>query len=257
MKSKLFPFVLLLILSNNIYSQKDTLFAKAKIVFPEPYHRNVIKFNPTPMLLLSDVRNITIDYERLIKKNQSLSFQAGYLLFPRLADDTVANLILLTGRSKNGLNLSLDYRYYPGSRNRRPAPDGLYLGSYLSYYGFGFKNTFKILQSNLDENGSLEGKLSVINLGIMMGYQFVFWKRFTLDLLLFGPSLSHYSGKLEFKGQLDPDQINDIDQELVDKVSNRFPLLREAFSRDGLVFTGNKTTLGIGFRYSIQLGFHF
>jgi hypothetical protein len=38
---------------------------KEKPVYLKPYHRNVIKFNPTPMVLL-DVSNITISYERLL-----------------------------------------------------------------------------------------------------------------------------------------------------------------------------------------------
>ena len=50
--------------------------------------KNVIKINPTPMLLW-DVRNITLSYERLIKPNHSLSIKVGYLVFPRLLSDTI------------------------------------------------------------------------------------------------------------------------------------------------------------------------
>jgi hypothetical protein len=222
-----------------------------------PYHRNVIKFNPTPMLLWGNLRNITFTYERLIAKNQSLSLQVGYLLFPRLAADTIANLIALNSRSKTGINLALDYRYYPMSRNRRPAPDGLYLGAYLSYYGFKFRNNFDVLHTTIDQNGALEGQLNILNLGLSIGYQFIFWKRFSLDMLMFGPSLSYYFGRLDISGSLDEEQIQNIDQEAVDKLFERFPMLKTLFTTDNLTFTGAHAALSVGFRYAIQLGFHF
>jgi len=222
-----------------------------------PYHRNVIKFNPTPMLIWGDVKNITLSYERLITNNQSLSLQAGYLLFPRLTDDVIANLIRLTSREKHGVNLALDYRYYPGSRNRRPAPDGVYIGAYLSYYGFRFHNNFDVLNVSADQNGHLQGALNIVNAGLALGYQFIFWKRFSVDLLLFGPSASWYSGRLDINGNLDPDQIAELDQEMVRKLMERFPFLGTLFSGESLEFTGFRSTFSVGFRYSIQLGFHF
>jgi hypothetical protein len=264
MKTKiliLFLATMILTLSHLQAQEKnDTIDKKKKKEKPvllTPYHKNVIKFNPTPMLLFADVRNITFSYERMINKDMSLALQVGYLLFPRVITDTVAHLITLSEGSKKGINLSFDYRYYPFSRNRRPAPDGLYLGGYLSYYGFQFKNNFDILYTTVDQNGSITGKLNVVNLGLELGYQFIFWKRLSLDLLLFGPSLSYYQGNLDIQGNLDEDELANLNQELVDKLLARFPSLKELFSEDGLKFTGNRTNFGLGFRYSIQLGFHF
>jgi hypothetical protein len=241
-------------------TKNDTTDKKEKKEQPpvlNPYHRNVIKFNPTPMLLWGNLRNITFTYERLIAKNQSLSLQVGYLLFPRLAADTIANLIALSSRSKTGINLALDYRYYPMSRNRRPAPDGLYLGAYLSYYGFKFRNNFDVLHTTIDQNGALEGQLNILNLGLSIGYQFIFWKRVSLDMLMFGPSLSYYFGRLDISGSLDEEQIQNIDQEAVDKLFARFPMLKTLFTTDNLTFTGAHAALSVGFRYVLQLGFHF
>jgi hypothetical protein len=256
------PFTGLRAQDNNDTAVKgDSLEKKKKRVKPvllTPYHWNTIKFNPTPMLIQAvEIRNITLSYERLIKKNQSLCIQAGYLVFPRILNDTVQGLIFISRGEKWGLNLALEYRYYPSARNRRPAPDGLYLGGYLSYYGFTFRNAFDILHTTIDQNGTIAGNLSAINLGFELGYQFIFWKRLSLDLLLFGPSLSTYRGKLTIEGNLDPEEIKNLDEEMVDKLLNRFPLLGELFSGDRLTFTGTKTSFGIGFKYSIQLGFHF
>jgi len=66
---------------------------------------------------------------------------------------------------------------------------------------------FDILHTTVDQNGTMKGRINIVNLGVMLGYQFVFWKRFTLDMLLFGPSASYYSGNFAITGNLDPDQI--------------------------------------------------
>ena len=60
--------------------EPDTDSTKTKLIL-EPIHRNVIKFNPTPMLLFSKITNITFSYERLIRDNQSFALQVGYLDF--------------------------------------------------------------------------------------------------------------------------------------------------------------------------------
>jgi hypothetical protein len=223
----------------------------------KPYHWNVIKFNPTPMLLWGNTRNITLSYERLVAKNHSVSLQVGVLLFPRVITDTVANLIVIHRGEKQGVNIALDYRYYPFQRNRRPAPDGLYIGAFASYYGFRFNNDFDVLYTTVDQNANIAGKLNIINIGMSLGYQFIFWKRVSLDLLLFGPSVSLYSGSLELSGSLDPTQIQNIDQELVQKLMDRFPALGNLFSDQTLKFTGSKATFGLGVRYCVQIGFHF
>jgi hypothetical protein len=223
-----------------------------------PYHRNVIKFNPTPMLIQGvEIRNLTFSYERLIKKNQSISLQAGYLVFPRLISDTVFNLINIQRGTKYGVNLALDYRYYPFQRNRRPAPDGIYIGGYVAYYGFQFRNDFNIIDTSVVQNGYIKGNMNIIHLGVELGYQFVFWKRFTLDLLLFGPSLGVNSGSLTIGGNLDPELVKGLDEDLVNRLTERFPLIKSLVSGEDLKFTGTRTKVGIGFRYSIQLGFHF
>ncbi len=222
-----------------------------------PYHRNVIKINPTPMLLWGSVRNLSISYERLINNNMSLALQLGYLRVPKLLDDTLLGLVAISERNRDGVNIALDYRYYPGARNRRPAPDGLYIGAYVSYYGVRFRNNMDILYTTVDQGGGLNGRIDVVNLGLELGYQFIFWKRLSLDLLLFGPSVTYMYGYLEISGDLDKEQIANIDEEIVDKLLERFPVLGTLFNSETLKFTGSKTNFGALFRYSVQLGFHF
>jgi len=58
-------------------------------------------------------------------------------------------------------------------------------------------------------------------------------------------------------GQLDQAQIDAIDDEIIDALPDRFPLLSQVFSEDDLVVSGSRSSFGTGFRYSIQVGFHF
>lgn len=259
-KEPMILLVLAIFMVHGVFAQteKDSVVSGQKEprpVKPLPIHKNVIKLNPTPMLFLGEVNNITLNYERMITRNQSACIQLGYLIFPRISDDTILNLIAISKGTKTGVNFALEYRYYPLSRNKRPAPDGLYLGGFFSYYGFKWHNSFDILNTTADTKGDLNGRINIMNLGFELGYQFIFWKRLTLDLLLFGPSLSIYNYSMKFDGGLDPEQIEEIDQELVDRVLNRFPALRELFSSEGI--SGTRSTLSIGFRYAIMIGFHF
>jgi hypothetical protein len=244
----------------------DTVQVKKKKEKPEklaPYHKNVIKFNPTPMLIQGrEIRNLTFSYERLFARNMSASVQAGYLVFPEVkTGEVLGGLVNIHKGKKQGINLAFDYRYYPFQRNRRPAPDGLYLGGYISYYGYQFKNEFDFIvldsASAVVQNGSMKGNLNMFHFGVELGYQFVFWKRFTVDLLLFGPAVAYYSGNLTISGNLNPETIDQLDDELVQKLEDRFPLIKSFASGDELRFTGSKAKIGIGLRYSIQLGFHF
>jgi len=220
-----------------------------------PYHKNVIKFNPTPMMLFNEVRNVTFSYERLIHKNKSVSVQLGYLVVPPFLNDTLLNSVRLTDYSRNGMNIAFDYRSYPFARNRRPAPDGLYIGGYLSYYGCSLVNQYNFINKPEALNGEFDAKVNMLNLGFEIGYQFIFWKRFSIDLLMFGPSLSAYSGKLDVTGDID---ISSVDEELLAKLKERFPALGHIFnSGDGSSFSNSKVELTSWFRYSMQFGFSF
>jgi hypothetical protein len=255
---KPYLIIILSVISLNGFSMRDSGDTLNHLGNPEPYHRNVIKFNPTPMLLFNEIRNITFSYERLITDNQSIVVQAGYLTFGDIFNDTIAHLINFKGNSKQkGLNLGFDYRYYPVLRNRRPAPDGLFIGGYVVYYGFQYNNAFDILGTEIDQNGKIEGKINIVNAGFNLGYQFVFWKRLTIDLLMFGPSLNYTQSKGEITGNLDQEQIEAISDEIIDKLINHFPALTQVFSEESLNFSGSHASFGTGFRYAIQVGFHF
>jgi hypothetical protein len=62
---------------------------------------------------------------------------------------------------------------------------------------------------------------------------------------------------LGFSGEIDQSKIDELDQEMVDKLKARFPLIATLFSGEELSHTGYKLTTSPGFRFSVQFGFHF
>jgi hypothetical protein len=274
MKTKIISFVILVFTftaltskdlraserNDTIHNANDSvlnLTATEKPVNLTPNHWNVIKFNPTPMLLFNELRNITFSYERLINKNNSVALQLGYLIIPQVLNDTVLNIIRLDKYSKKGINIAFDYRHYPWSRNRRPTPDGLYVGGYLSFYGTSFTNKFTTINAQEAQPGSFTGRLSMTNLGFEIGYQFVFGKRFSIDLLMFGPSITCYTRKMDLTGIVNDDFYDQIDEELASKIMERFPALGFLYRGDTSTFSGSNIVLSSSFRYSLQFGYHF
>jgi hypothetical protein len=222
----------------------------------QPIHKNVIKFNPTPMILW-DARNITFSYERIINPRQSASIELGYLVLPQLFADTIIDLVNITSHEKQGINATLEYRFYLTPLNTRPVPAGLYLGPYFTFYGYKFKNGLDIMNPSDSTNGMLKGDFWSFNLGVELGYQFVFWKRLTLDLVLVGPSVSYYGGTMAVTGELTADQIKEINQELYDKLIEKYPAAQMLSIDKSFQETGKLDIFRLGFRYLIQIGFHF
>jgi hypothetical protein len=236
-----------LVLAHN----KDTLNP-----VPKPIHKNIIKFNPTPMMLWSK-KNVTLSYERIVNPRQSIALTVGYLEFPSLFQDTIGKLIAITSREKKGINIALEYRFYLMKRNLRPTPDGIYIAPYFSYYGYKFKNNIDLLYTSIDSAGQVKGNFYVYNLGVELGYQFVFWKRVTLDFVLIGPCMSYYGGGVDINGNLNFEQLAEINQELYNKLKEKYPMIGDFVVNKSFSQKGKLDLFSVGFRYLVQIGFHF
>jgi hypothetical protein len=246
-----FASILLLLPSLAFAEKPDSVFQ-----YKQPYHKNVIKFNPTPMLLWS-MKNITFSYERVLNPKQSIALTVGYLEFPSLFKDTIGSLLAITGREKYGINLALEYRFYLGKRNARPIPDGIYIAPFASYYGYHFKNDVNVLKTSLDSAGVVKGNFYIFNLGVELGYQFVFWKRFTLDFVVIGPAMSYYGGGLDISGEIQLEKLEEINSELYEKLKTKYPMIGDYVINKSFKKNGKLDLFSVGFRYLIQFGFHF
>jgi hypothetical protein len=221
----------------------------------KPHYKNVIKFNPTPMVLWSS-KNLTFSYERIINHKQSASVMVGYLEFPALFPDTIANSLYITSRQKSGINVALEYRFYFSRLNSRPTPSGVYIAPFTSFYGYQFKNDVDMIGS-LDSAGQVKGKFYIFNAGIELGYQFVLWKRLTLDFVLMGPAISYYGGQIDITGNLNFEKLKEINEDLYNKLLEKYPKIGDYVINRSFKQNGKLDLFSIGFRYLFQIGFHF
>jgi hypothetical protein len=249
-KNLLFCFLLIspLLLSGQ---KKDSLS-----YLQPPFHKNIIKFNPTPMMLWSK-KNLTFSYERILDRQHSATISLGYLEFPSLFKDTISNLLAITSREKYGVNIALEFRFYLMRRNSRPIPDGVFLAPFGSFYGYRFRNNVDVLHTNLDSAGLVKGNFYVFNLGIELGYQFVFWKRLTLDFVLFGPSMSYYGGSVNISGNISLSRLKEIDADFYNRLIGKYPMIGDFMINKNFKQDGRLDLFSFGFRYVIQIGFHF
>ena len=90
-----------------------------------------------------------------------------------------------------------------------------------------------------------------------MGYQFVFWNRVSLDMLLFGPGLAAYTLKTNLDTTLDPDQESELFQKINDALGEKIPGYDLVLHPGSFERTGSFKTTSLGYRYVIMLGIRF
>jgi hypothetical protein len=253
MKKFTFIFILCCALSaiEGIGQKVDTL-----LVARDPVYKNVIKFNPTPMMLWNK-KNVTFSYERVLNSRQSYTVGLGYLVFNNLLDDTIINVFTNTSRHKSGINASFEYRFYMTKRNSRTIPDGLFLAPFFSMYLYNFENDLDVINTTEEDYLKLSGGFYAFNFGGALGYQFVLWKRMTLDLILIGPALTYYGGRLKIKGETDVEAIKDLNEALYDKIIEKYPQIDGVLIDETFVKHGKVDIMSVGYRYLLQIGFLF
>jgi len=253
MKKFTFIFILCFVLCalRGVGQKVDTL-----LIARDAVRKNVIKLNPTPMMLWNN-KNVTFSYERVLNQKQSFTVGLGYLIFNNILNDTILNTFKISTREKSGLNFSFEYRFYMTKRNSRTIPDGLYLAPFFSMYLYQFENGLDIIDTPPGDFATLSGGFYAFNIGGMLGYQLVLWKRMTIDLVLIGPALSYYGGKLDIKGDIDVEQIKEINEDLYNKIIEKYPMVDDILIDKTFVKNGKVDIMSVGYRYLLQIGFLF
>ena len=182
----------------------------------------------------------------------------GYRNFPNLIKERENDLFILNQEKKAGYSLSAEYRFYLLQRNKRKAPDGVYIGPFTSFYNGGFKNNMQLQDNDLVENKfMLDADIKVFGVGFELGYQFIFKNFISIDVIVFGPSWTWYNAKLNLKGDLDPNQENEAFQAIREIVLERYPHLENALDDVSISEKGTLDTWTLGFRYVLQIGIAF
>lgn len=223
----------------------------------EKEFKNTIHFNLSNQFIFGS-RSIVFGYERILTKYRSFSINIGQANFPTLsiiADDSVkANRL----RAQGGFHVSGDYRFYLAKDNKYTAPRGVYIGPYYSYNYFKHEHIWD-LKSTGGSSAAVESKTSmkVSTIGFELGYQFVFWNRLSVDMVLVGPGLASYNLKADLGTNLSETDKERFFEKLNEALADRFPGYGLVIDEGEFRSNGSANTTDFGYRYMIQVGYRF
>jgi hypothetical protein len=218
--------------------------------------KNIIRFNLiSPLLFSKDY--FVIGYERVMKENQTMSINIGRFALDTFGGVVSENLELEKGSKDFGINMSVDYRFYLGSVNKYSAPRGVYIGPYYSYNNFNRENTWNLNGESYQGEVKTDLGLTIHTVGFQLGYQFIFWDRLALDLVLIGPGLANYSSKVGLDTSLSPEDEALFFQELNQFLEDKIPGYDQVIETGEFAKKGSFNTTTVGFRYMIHLGYRF
>lgn len=245
-----FAVILFLFSVQNAFCQKQDTLKKDR--------KNTIMINLTSPMIFGD-NNYVLGYERTIGKHQSFSVHIGTFSLGKAINintDSITNLSKdITSR---GLSLSGDYRFYLAKENKYNSPHGIYIGPYFALNNFTRSFDLEaITEASSKVELNADFSLSVATLGFQLGYQFVFWDRVTLDMILFGPGISSYKAKVELSTTLEPNQESEFFTKLNEKLQEKIPGYSLVIKPGSFEKSGSVSTTSFGYRYIVMLGFRF
>lgn len=215
--------------------------------------KNTVKIDLTSRFLYRNA--FIVAYERITKPNQSFVVSAGYQEFPKVTT-FAQNIGVKDDLKKKGFKFGADYRFYLKKENKFDAPHGVYIGPYFTYHCFANERIIEVDNNGTIEEADLDSKFSILNVGFQLGYQFVIHDRWTIDLSFVGPSISHYKYTLKIGGDYTFDK-EDIQNEIILDLLDRFPFLDDAISNKEATSSGRLDTWSYGYRYQFTVGYHF
>jgi len=227
----------------------------AKDSFPkDPGYKNVIRYNLSGALLFG-FHYFVLGYERVLKNNQSFSINAGHAVLPKIVGFNPDSVSFKNSYNNTGFNFSADYRFYLKKENLNKAPRGVYIGPFYSFNNFKRDSEWTFDRPGSSKLVTANTEFTIHTIGAEMGYQFVLWKRMTLDFVLIGPGVSNYSLKTGVQGNLSDADKELIQDALLEMINNRFPGMDYVIGDNSFNGEGNLRTWSTGFRYIIHVGF--
>lgn len=219
-----------------------------------PEYKNNIRLNISAPVLYGS--SIVPSYERVLNKKQSISIEAGIISTPDFDTITFERLGIQNQKEKMGFKAAIDYRFFLQNENKYPAPRGIYIGPFVSYYQFNTKAKYTFTDQDLiSYYGDLDSRLQLYQGGFQLGYQFIVWKRMSIDLILLGPALTYYNVTLDLTGDLSSD--SELLQDILDALVDLYPNVSELVNTGTISSSGRADFFAAGFRYSIHVGFLF
>ncbi len=244
---------MILLYSNIAYNQHLTSDSTWKNSY-----KNIVRYNLSGGLLFGFSKYVIFGYERVVNPHQSFSVNFGTVALPKLVSINTDSFSLKKDLKNNGFNVSADYRFYLAKENKYFAPHGIYIGPYISYNHFDRNNDWEFQQSGSAQKLiSTETQFNIFTAGAELGYQFVFWKRITLDMVLIGPGVSGYNLKTKIEGDLTDEERQNLQDAVKQLLSQKFPGMNYVFADKEFNAHGVLNTTSVGFRYLVHIGFAF
>ena len=207
-------------------------------------------------MIFGDKFNV-IGYERVVKENQTFSVGVGRFAFPKFSLLNTDSLKMNKDYKDKGLNLSFDYRFYLFKLNKFNAPRGIYIGPFYSYNYFQRTNTWQLNTINFAGDATTKLEMNMHSIGFQLGYQFVFWNRVSLDLILVGPSMWFFNLKANVTTTLSPEDESLLFEQINDALNEKFPGSDLVIDGGSFKKTGSFRTNTFGYRYMFNIGFRF
>jgi hypothetical protein len=219
--------------------------------------KNTILFNVTNPIIFGS--SFILGYERVLNHRHSFSVNIGTTSFPGSDRRDTDSLKLNDVDNKSGANISADFRFYLSKENKYAAPRGVYIGPYYSYNNFKREHSWILKSTN--GGAPLEVKseltLNVHTIGFEMGYQFVFWDRLALNMILFGPGISAYNLKASLGSNLSQADRQKLLDAINDALTEKFPGYGGVIDDGEFQAKGSANSTNLGYRYMVQIGFRF
>lgn len=229
---------------------KDSLWKQSK--------KNTIRYNLSSPFLYGFDKSIILGYERLINTRQSFSVNVGTVALPKITGIETDSFTFNKDLKNTGYNFSVDYRFYLAKENKFVAPRGIYIGPWYSFNRFLRDNKWDYkLASGSKNSATTNMEMNVHSLGVELGYQFVFWDRLAVDLVMIGPGMGFYKVNATFDSNLSTEEREQLQQALSDVLENKFPGMNFVFDNKQLDANGALNTTSLGFRYIIHIGYRF
>lgn len=230
------------------------------IVKPERELKNTIRFNITNPLIFGG-KSLIFGYERQLKNNRSFSVNIGQAAIPNLDMGFSDEFREKTVLSEGGFHISGDYRFYLSKLNKYNAPRGVYIGPYYAFNRFSKGHDWEYTREGTTTPKNINSDLSlkIQQIGFELGYQFVFWKRFSVDLILLGPGIAAYKVKASAEGNLTDEERQLFFEKLNQALKDKFPGYSGTIGEGDGEFekSGAKSTTSLGYRYMINIGYRF
>ena len=227
---------------------------------PEREFKNTIRFNVTNPLIFGG-KSLIFGYERILKNNKSFSINIGQAALPNLENGFSDEFREKTVLSQGGFHISGDYRFYLSKINKYSAPRGVYIGPYYSYNRYNKGHDWEYTEECTSDTKLINSDLSlkIQQVGFELGYQFVFWKRFSVDLILLGPGVAKYKVKANVGGNITDEERELFLEKLNQALKDKFPGYSGTVGDGDGEFakTGYRSTTSLGYRYMINLGYRF